>query len=87
MQSEDNLAMPHERDQHSGQVAPNPVIKQARKGLEAGLVDTDMRATPGLDEARRARMVSTPPPDKTPASNEQRGAAPPDKCGPQRELN
>jgi hypothetical protein len=62
-QSDDNLQMPHERDQGQGQVAaaPDPVIEQAAKDLAAGQVDTDMRATPGLDAARRARMVDTPP--------------------------
>jgi hypothetical protein len=62
-QSEDDLQMPHERDQGHGQVAPepDPVIEQAARDLAAGQVDTDMRATPGLDAARRARMVPTPP--------------------------
>jgi hypothetical protein len=62
-QSKDDLPMPHERDQGLGQVArePDPVIDQARKDLDAGQVDTDMRATPGLDAARRARLVDTPP--------------------------
>jgi hypothetical protein len=62
-QSADGLHLPHERDQDHGQVAraPDPVIEQARRDLAAGQVDTDMRATPGLDAARRGRMVSTPP--------------------------
>jgi hypothetical protein len=76
-QSEDNLAMPHERDQEIGQVAPkpDPVIQQASKDMEAGQVDTDMRATPGLDAARRARMVSTPQADNKVGSDPQRAAA------------
>ena len=30
---------------------------QAHRDLEAGLVDTDMRATPGLDAQRRTKLV------------------------------
>ena len=37
--------------------APDPVMVQAKRDLDAGLVDTDMRATPGLDAQRRARLV------------------------------
>ena len=78
--------MPHERDQGPGQVAraPDPVIQQASKDLEASLVDTDMRATPGLDAANRARMVSTPPPDKGVGSDPQRATARADRRGPTR---
>lgn len=57
------LPLPHERDQAArGQVAPqpDPVIVQALHDLEAGMVDTDMRQTPGLDAQRRRRMVPTP---------------------------
>jgi hypothetical protein len=36
---------------------PDPVIKQAKRDLDAGLVDTDMRATPGLDAKQRAKLV------------------------------
>lgn len=62
--SDDRLPLPHERDQGHGQVArqPDPVIEQASRDLQAGQVDTDMRATPGLDAARRSRMVDTPSP-------------------------
>jgi hypothetical protein len=85
-QSEDNLAMPHERDQEIGQVAPkpDPVIQQASKDMEAGQVDTDMRATPGLDAANRARMVSTSPPDKGVGNDPQRATARADRRGPKR---
>jgi hypothetical protein len=38
-------------------VKPDPVIEQAKQDLDAGLVDTDMRATAGLDAKRRARLV------------------------------
>jgi len=55
------LPLPHERDEVTGQVDPQPhdVIRQAKKDLDAGLVDTDMRATPGLDAERRSKLVPT----------------------------
>ncbi len=61
------LPMPHERDESTGQVGhrDDPVIRQARRDIDAGLVDTDMRATPGLDAARRAALVPTPAPRRT----------------------
>jgi hypothetical protein len=54
-----NLPLPHEHDQRTGEVDPQPddVIRQAKDDIEAGQVDTDMRTTPGLDAARRARLV------------------------------
>lgn len=57
-----DLPLPHERDQSLGEVstAPDGVMRQAKRDLDAGLVDTDMRATPGLDAARRERLVPTP---------------------------
>jgi hypothetical protein len=56
--------LPHERDQSEGAVAtqPDPKIVQAKRDIDAGLVDTDMRATPGLDAARREQLVPTPKP-------------------------
>lgn len=53
------LPLPHERDQSPGQVArePDPVIERAHQDLQAGRVDTDLRATGGLDAARRTRVV------------------------------
>ncbi len=39
---------------------PDPVMAQAKKDLDAGMVDTDMRATPGLDAQRRAKLVPGP---------------------------
>jgi hypothetical protein len=33
---------------------------QAKRDIDAGMVDTDMRATPGLDADVRARMVPGP---------------------------
>ena len=56
------LALPHERDQstHTTAPVPDPVIAQAKRDIDAGLVDTDMRATPGLDAQRRAKLVPGP---------------------------
>lgn len=55
----DGLPLPHERDQGRAAVnpQPQPVIEQAKRDLDAGLVDTDMRATPGLDALARQRLV------------------------------
>jgi hypothetical protein len=36
------------------------VIVQAKRDIDAGLVDTDMRATAGLDARRRAKLVPGP---------------------------
>jgi hypothetical protein len=57
------LPLPHERDQAVHQTAsqPDKVIAQAKRDLDAGMVDTDMRATPGTDAQRREAMVPTPP--------------------------
>lgn len=60
-----HLPLPHERDETSGAgnttgQTPRKVIDQARKDIEAGQVDTDMRATPGLDAERRDTLVPTP---------------------------
>lgn len=51
--------LPHVREQSSGSVGTEPrkVIQQAYRDLQAGLVDTDMRATPGLDAQRRRQLV------------------------------
>jgi hypothetical protein len=56
------LALPHERDQatKTTAAAPDPVMVQAKRDIDAGLVDTDMRATPGLDARLRDRMVQGP---------------------------
>lgn len=62
------LALPHERDESSKVTAdtPDPVIVQAKRDIDAGMVDTDMHATPGLDARLRARLVpgagGKPPP-------------------------
>lgn len=59
---DDKLELPHERDQASDSTAsaPDPAMKQAHEDLKKGLVDTDMRATPGLDAEQRARQVPGP---------------------------
>ncbi|MBT9549722.1 MAG: hypothetical protein IV088_02650 [Hydrogenophaga sp.] len=56
------LPLPHERDETVNDTAeaPDPKMVQAKRDLDAGLVDTDMRATPGLDAKRRARLVPGP---------------------------
>jgi hypothetical protein len=56
------LPLPHERDESPdpGDVSPDPVIAQAKRDIDAGLVDTDMRATPGLDAKLRVRLVPGP---------------------------
>lgn len=53
------LALPHERDESTDDTAqaPDPMMVQAKRDIDAGLVDTDMHATPGLDAQRRAGMV------------------------------
>lgn len=58
-----DLPLPHERDQAAHQTAsePDAVIAQAKRDLDAGMVDTDMRATPGTDAQRREAMVPAPP--------------------------
>jgi hypothetical protein len=63
------LPMPHERDESAHNVAekPDPMMVQAHRDLEAGMVDTDMHATPGLDAERRKKLVPGPggkPPGK-----------------------
>jgi hypothetical protein len=56
------LPLPHERDESVGTstTSPDATIVQARHDIEAGKVDTDMRATPGLDADNRATLVPGP---------------------------
>lgn len=56
------LALPHERDEsiHATPEEPDPVMVQAKRDIDAGKVDTDMRATPGLDTELRASLVPGP---------------------------
>jgi hypothetical protein len=49
-----------DEDAHYTANAPDPVMQQAKRDIDAGLVDTDMRATPGLDAALRAELVPGP---------------------------
>lgn len=57
--ADDHLRLPHERDQSTDSTAdaPDPGMRQAHEDLQEGQVDTDMRATPGLDAGRRAGYV------------------------------
>ena len=76
-----HLELPHERDEstRSTASAPDPDMQQAQKDLQEGQVDTDMRATPGLDADRRTRYV--PGVGGQPAS---RKAPPPSPTAPRR---
>jgi len=59
------------------------VIQQAKRDLDAGQVDTDMHATPGLDALERERLVpkrqaeKAPAPAKTDPAGAARGAGHP----------
>jgi hypothetical protein len=56
------LPLPHERDQATGQIShePQDVIRQAKADLDAGLIDTDLHTTPGLDAERRDELLKPP---------------------------
>lgn len=64
------LPLPHERDESideptdestdAAAQVPDPVMAQAKRDIDAGLVDTDLRASPGLNAKRRARLVPGP---------------------------
>ena len=53
--------VPHERDQSPGYTDSKPpeVIRQAKDDLDQGLVDSDLRATPGLDADRRKDLLKS----------------------------
>ena len=73
------LALPHERDESidGPDVKPDPIMLQAKRDIDAGLVDTDMHATPGLDAALRKQMVPGPggkPPSHTPPTPPHKNA-------------
>jgi hypothetical protein len=55
----DGPSLPHERDQQNRSVdaEPNAHIDRAARDLKQGQVDTDLRATPGLDAERRGDLV------------------------------
>ena len=57
-----SLPLPHERDESAGSTAeaPDPMMVQAKRDIDSGLVDTDMHATPGLDAELRAKLVTGP---------------------------
>jgi len=52
-------SLPHERDQQNSATnpKPDPQVKRAAHDLQQGQVDTDMRATPGLDAEQRGKLV------------------------------
>ena len=54
-------SLPHDRDQQAASagegLGPNAHIERAAKDLKQGQVDTDLRATPGLDANRRGDLV------------------------------
>ncbi|WP_457354804.1 hypothetical protein [Roseateles sp. P5_D6] len=52
-------SLPHERDQQNSatNARPDPQVDRAARDLKQGQVDTDLRATPGLDADRRGGMV------------------------------
>lgn len=57
-----DLPLPHERDESTDSTAqaPDPMMVQAKIDIDAGLVDTDMHATPGLNAKLRSAMVPGP---------------------------
>lgn len=80
--TEEHLRLPHEHDQSTDSTAPapDPDIRQAHQDLEEGQVDTDMRATPGLDAGQRAGYV--PGAGGRPASQK---APPPSPTAPRKD--
>ena len=57
--------MPHERDESPDGLGQQPrgVMQQAAADLAQGLVDTDLRATPGAPPAAGPSGQATPQPD------------------------
>ena len=51
--------LPHERDESTGSepCPPRQVMVIAKRDLDAGLVDTDLRNTPGLDAKQRTKLL------------------------------
>ena len=64
----DNIKrQPHERDEapDDQSLRPRGVIKQAASDIEHGLVDTDMRGTPGVERTVERRSTQADPqPDR-----------------------
>lgn len=58
-QDGERLGVPHERDESNGDTAaePDETMQQAKKDLDAGQVDTDLRNTAGTDDARRDELL------------------------------
>jgi hypothetical protein len=56
------MPLPHERDESTNPSggSPDPAMAQASRDIAAGMVDTDLRATSGLDAERRAELVPGP---------------------------
>lgn len=70
-QDADELKLPHERDQSAEESAgpADPRMLQAKRDLDAGQMDTDMRAVPGLDAERRRDAVGGAGGARTPPSD------------------
>lgn len=70
-QTDDELKMPHERDQSTeDSTGPtDPRMLQAKKDLDSGQMDTDMRAVPGMDADRRREAVGGAGGARTPPSD------------------
>ena len=51
--------MPHERDAsiNPADTDPREVMVRAKRDIDAGLVDTDLRAKPGLDAEQRRKIL------------------------------
>jgi hypothetical protein len=51
--------LPHERDESvdPADAHPRDVMVRAKRDIDAGLVDTDSRAKPGLDAEQRRRIL------------------------------
>lgn len=56
---ETDLRTQNERDQSSDAAgnAPRPVIEQAKRDIDAGLVDTDLHGTPGMGAERQRELL------------------------------
>jgi hypothetical protein len=54
-----HLPLPHERDEGAGHVSEHldKKVVQAKKDLDAGLIDTDTRNPPGADAPARKRLL------------------------------
>lgn len=58
-ETDDAMRMPFEQDQSSDSSAdePHDKMRQAKKDLDAGLVDTDLRNSPGQDAERQKELL------------------------------